>query len=70
MVMPMCTGGEHDMFERRPFNMTYFSEECHKKFNVYPQPDAARVTYGGDRLQAASNIVFSNGLKDPWAGGH
>ncbi|XP_048489351.1 lysosomal Pro-X carboxypeptidase [Plutella xylostella] len=69
MVMPMCTTGEYDMFEPSPWNFTSFSEDCHKKYGVYPHPEAARIEYGGDRLQAASNIVFSNGLLDPWAGG-
>ncbi|XP_060808087.1 lysosomal Pro-X carboxypeptidase [Amyelois transitella] len=68
MVMPMCTS-DTDMFEANTWNLTKYSEECHKKYNVYPRPDAARVQYGGDRLQAATNIVFSNGLLDPWAGG-
>ncbi|CAG9796845.1 unnamed protein product [Diatraea saccharalis] len=69
MVMPMCTTGKHDMFEPQEWNFTKYSEDCYKRYNVYPLQDAARVTYGGDRLQAASNIVYSNGLKDPWAGG-
>ncbi|XP_045511478.1 lysosomal Pro-X carboxypeptidase [Colias croceus] len=69
MVMPMCTTGKDDMFEPSPWNFTQYSEECHKKYNVYPRPDGAGVEYGGDRLHAASNIVFSNGLLDPWAGG-
>ncbi|XP_013175811.1 PREDICTED: lysosomal Pro-X carboxypeptidase [Papilio xuthus] len=69
MVMPMCTNGVDDMFEPMPWNFTEFSEECHKKYKVYPRPEAAWLQYGGDRLQAASNIIFSNGLLDPWAGG-
>ncbi|XP_045779722.1 lysosomal Pro-X carboxypeptidase [Maniola jurtina] len=70
MIMPMCTmGKEFDMFEPSPWNFTKYSEDCHKKYNVYPRPDAARIEYGGDRIKAASNIVFSNGLLDPWAGG-
>ncbi|CAK1544360.1 unnamed protein product [Leptosia nina] len=69
MIMPMCTTGKDDMFEPSPWNFTTYSEDCHKKYNVYPRPDSARIEYGGDRLQAASNIVFSNGLLDPWVGG-
>ncbi|CAB3240100.1 unnamed protein product [Arctia plantaginis] len=69
MVMPMCSNGNTDMFEPMPWNYTLFAEDCHKKYNVYPRPEMARIEYGGDRLQAASNIVFSNGMKDPWTGG-
>ncbi|XP_026756593.2 lysosomal Pro-X carboxypeptidase [Galleria mellonella] len=69
MVMPMCTTGLDDMFEKSPWNFTEFAEKCHKTYNVYPMEQAARIQYGGNRLQAASNIVLSNGLLDPWAGG-
>ncbi|XP_039760397.1 lysosomal Pro-X carboxypeptidase [Pararge aegeria] len=69
MIMPMCTTGVDDMFEASPWNFTKYAEDCHKKYNVYPRPEAARIEYGGDRIKAASNIVFSNGLLDPWAGG-
>lgn len=68
--MPMCSTGVDDMFEPSPWNFTEYSEGCHKKYNVYPRPELARIQYGGDRLQAASNIVFSNGLLDPWVGGN
>lgn len=69
MVLPICSTGVNDMFEPNPWNFTKFAEGCYKKYNVYPRSQGARVEYGGARLQAASNIVFSNGLLDPWAGG-
>ncbi|OWR42386.1 lysosomal Pro-X carboxypeptidase [Danaus plexippus] len=69
MIMPMCTTGNQDMFEPSPWNFTKYAEDCHRKYNVYPRQEAARIQYGGDRLRAATNIVFSNGLLDPWAGG-
>ncbi|XP_072947836.1 lysosomal Pro-X carboxypeptidase-like [Epargyreus clarus] len=69
MVMPMCTTGKDDMFEPFRWNFTWYRDVCHKKYNVYPRENAARVLYGGGLLRSASNIVFSNGLLDPWAGG-
>ncbi|XP_072947803.1 lysosomal Pro-X carboxypeptidase-like [Epargyreus clarus] len=69
LMIPMCTNGNEDMFEPNSWNFTRHAETCHKRYNVYPQKNAARIQYGGGRLRAASNIVFSNGLLDPWAGG-
>ena len=34
-----------------------------------PQPDLANRLYGGRNLDSATNIVFSNGLLDPWSSG-
>ena len=31
-----------------------------------PRPMWATVEWGGKRIETASNIVFSNGLFDPW----
>ncbi|GBP76885.1 Lysosomal Pro-X carboxypeptidase [Eumeta japonica] len=69
MVMPMCSDGVNDMFEPNPWNYTTFAEDCKKKYGISPKPEMARIEYGGDNLKAASNIVFSNGLLDPWTGG-
>ena len=33
-----------------------------------PRPMWATVEWGGKRIETASNIVFSNGLFDPWCG--
>lgn len=69
MVMPICTTGTTDMFEPAPWNFTEYSAECYRKYGVYPRERDARITYGGAMLQAASNIVFSNGMLDPWTAG-
>lgn len=57
------------MFEPNQWNFEKFAADCKKKYGVGPRTDLAKVEFGGDRLQAASNIVFSNGLLDPWAAG-
>lgn len=70
MVMPMCQNGTTDMFLPKSWNLAEYSDDCFKKFKVRPRAAPEAVTqYGGGRLYAASNIIFSNGLLDPWSGG-
>lgn len=69
MVMPMCST-EKEMFEPAKWDFAKFSEDCHKTWGVkVNRPDLAILEYGGAYLNSASNIVFSNGLLDPWASG-
>ncbi|XP_044765959.1 lysosomal Pro-X carboxypeptidase [Coccinella septempunctata] len=69
MVMPMCSEQE-DMFETSPWDFKKFSADCVKKWGVKPRnPKEVILQYGGQNLKYASNIVFSNGLLDPWSGG-
>lgn len=71
MVMPMCqSGNDTDMFPTKPWDFKAYSDECFKKFKVRPRlPQAAVTHYGGGRMVGASNIIFTNGLQDPWSGG-
>ncbi|XP_055523896.1 lysosomal Pro-X carboxypeptidase [Wyeomyia smithii] len=70
MMMPMCSeGGEKDMFPKKPWDEKKNSDECFKKFGVRPKPNVAFTMYGGQFLDGVSNIIFSNGLLDPWSGG-
>ena len=41
----------------------------HIEYLTTPRPALADTLYGGRSLEAASNIVFSNGLLDPWSSG-
>ncbi|XP_060537305.1 lysosomal Pro-X carboxypeptidase [Cylas formicarius] len=69
MIMPICSTDE-DMFENTPYNFTEYSEKCFKEYSVRPRNENVPILeYGGDDLETASNIVFSNGLLDPWSGG-
>lgn len=69
MVMPSCSTGVHDMFWEDKWDFGKYSDDCFKKFGVRPREKAAVTYYGDKSLETASNIVFSNGLLDPWSGG-
>ncbi|KAK5639296.1 hypothetical protein RI129_011788 [Pyrocoelia pectoralis] len=69
MIMPMCST-KRDMFEEQAWNYTKFSHDCYTRWNVQiTQPNLAIIEYGGKNLGAESNIIFTNGLMDPWSGG-
>ncbi|KAL1455742.1 hypothetical protein WDU94_009812 [Cyamophila willieti] len=67
MMMPFCST-EEEMFEPYPWDYDGFKENCGRRFGVSPSPKIAEKLYGGLRIEAASNIIFSNGLLDPWSG--
>jgi len=59
MVMPMCFDNVQDMFEKTPWNYTAYAEGCKQRWKVEPRPLMADTMYGGKKLQAASNIIFT-----------
>jgi len=63
-----CTTGKDDMFYDDKFSLDKVSDFCYKTFKVRPRSDMMAVTFGSGQLEAASNIVFSNGERDPWSG--
>jgi len=69
MIMPMCFDGVADMFEKAPWNETMVIETCLAKWKVKPRIKMADIMYGSKELHGASNIIFSNGLLDPWSSG-
>ena len=69
MVMPMCSDGVNDIFENQPWDLDAYTEKCMKKWKVKPRPMMVPLIYGGKNITASSNIVFSNGLLDPWSTG-
>lgn len=69
MVMPMCANGVTDMFEEMEFNLTGISERCVRDFGIRPDASLAVREWGGKLLPTASNIIFSNGDRDPWSAG-
>ena len=52
-----------------PYNASVSAWWCNHDFGVTPKSDWARINWGGNRLSTLSNVVFSNGLLDPWIAG-
>ncbi|KAK2576844.1 hypothetical protein KPH14_005476 [Odynerus spinipes] len=69
IVTIMCSDGVNDMFRPQPWDIKKLSEDCYKKYGVRSQPYMVCKEYGCKDLSTATNIVFSNGLMDPWSGG-
>lgn len=67
--MPSCSL-ESDMFEEEEWNFEDFENECFERWGVRARrEDDAVLEYGGQHLKPYSNIVFSNGMLDPWMPG-
>ena len=54
------------LYALQPFSMKDSIERCQEQWGVTPRPMWATIQWGGRRIETASNIVFSNGLYDPW----
>eukprot|EP00921_Rhytidocystis_pertsovi_P016289 GHVQ01025757.1.p2 GENE.GHVQ01025757.1~~GHVQ01025757.1.p2 ORF type:complete len:246 (+),score=24.81 GHVQ01025757.1:22-738(+) len=62
------TNGKTDMFPGAPFDVRKYSEMCRQQFNVEPDLDWVE-RYTGTNFADCTNIVFSNGMLDPWSTG-
>ena len=52
------------------FNLTAQSDLCFKLYGVRPDPTKLARLFGGYAIPGnVTNVVFSNGLRDPWSGG-
>ena len=71
MVMPFCYDGANDMFERSDWDLAAYTAQCQQTWGeaAVPQASLADNMYGGRDVSMATNIVFSNGLLDPWSSG-
>ncbi|XP_065225455.1 lysosomal Pro-X carboxypeptidase-like [Planococcus citri] len=69
IIMPFCSNGITDMFEPAAWNLTQYAEECYKTYKAVPNERYIEEVYGGKDLRYSSNIIFSNGLLDPWSSG-
>ncbi|KAH6836714.1 Serine carboxypeptidase S28 family protein [Perilla frutescens var. hirtella] len=74
MVMPISEVKNNTMFEASAFNLHQFIKNCEKSYGVSPRPHWITTYYGGHDIRLVlkrfgSNIIFSNGLKDPYSSG-
>ncbi|KAL8528904.1 hypothetical protein ACS0TY_006393 [Phlomoides rotata] len=73
MLMPLSFSNI-SMFPAYDYNYTAEEERCLESFHVKPRPTWITTEFGGHGFKQAlktfgSNIIFSNGLLDPWSGG-
>ncbi|KAL9416360.1 hypothetical protein AB3S75_039535 [Citrus x aurantiifolia] len=74
LVFPIGHGHNDTMFPLAPFDLSSFSKTCEGLFGVQPKPHWVTTYYGGQDIKLtlhnfASNIIFSNGLRDPYSSG-
>ncbi|KAL5580173.1 hypothetical protein UlMin_012615 [Ulmus minor] len=73
MVIPIGINNG-TMFEADPYNLKSFIKGCQDSYGVPPRPHWVTTYYGGHDIKLvlhrfASNIIFSNGLRDPYSSG-
>ncbi|KDP32459.1 hypothetical protein JCGZ_13384 [Jatropha curcas] len=74
LVMPIGLDNNNTMFEALPFDMNRHVNMCQSIFGISPRPHWITTEYGGHDIKSvlgnfASNIIFSNGLRDPFSVG-
>ncbi|KAI5666471.1 hypothetical protein M9H77_16324 [Catharanthus roseus] len=72
MVMPIGRDSNDTMFESEPFDLKDFMDGCNTEYGVVPRPHWITTNYGGHDMKMVlkkfgSNIIFSNGLRDPYS---
>ena len=67
MFMPTARDGVRDIFFPQPWNETRARARCLETWGVEPRTTWADTSFGGRRLRALSNVVWSNGALDPWS---
>lgn len=73
MVMPMSCSNQ-SMFPAYEYDYEAFEEQCMSRYGVKPRPHWITTEFGGKRIETVlkrfgSNIIFSNGMQDPWSRG-
>ncbi|EOA20471.1 hypothetical protein CARUB_v10000783mg [Capsella rubella] len=74
IVIPIGHDKQDTMFQTSPFNMTSYIEGCKSQYGVIPRPHWITTYFGIQDIKLilrrfGSNIIFSNGLSDPYSVG-
>ncbi|CAH8271917.1 unnamed protein product [Arabidopsis lyrata] len=74
IVVPVGHDKQDTMYQTSPFNMTSYIEDCESSYGVSPRPHWITTYFGIQNVKLilqrfGSNIIFSNGLSDPYSVG-
>ncbi|MCD7449661.1 hypothetical protein HAX54_001089 [Datura stramonium] len=73
MVMPTDGNSKESIFPPSKWDYNERARFCQSTFGVKPRPDWVTTEFGGYNIERVlkrfgSNIIFFNGLRDPWSG--
>ncbi|KYQ93237.1 peptidase S28 family protein [Tieghemostelium lacteum] len=68
MIMPVTSDNVHDMFPVSTFDLETLTEYCQATWQTTPNPYWITTYFGGGNF-SATNIIWSNGERDPWSAG-
>ncbi|KAH8482859.1 hypothetical protein H0E87_030082 [Populus deltoides] len=73
MVIPFGISND-SMFQPYPFDLNAYINDCKDEYGVPPRPHWVTTYFGGHDIKLilkrfGSNIIFSNGLRDPYSSG-
>ncbi|XAR64743.1 Lysosomal Pro-Xaa carboxypeptidase [Bertholletia excelsa] len=74
MIMPVGGNSKESIFPESEWNYDARASFCKDNYDVVPRPTWITTEYGGHDIgrvlkRFGSNIIFFNGLRDPWSGG-
>ncbi|KAF3972702.1 hypothetical protein CMV_003811 [Castanea mollissima] len=72
--MPMGGNNKESIFPESHWNYDNRVTFCKLNYGIIPRPDWITTEFGGHDIKRVlkrfwSNIIFFNGLRDPWSGG-
>ncbi|XP_039683651.1 lysosomal Pro-X carboxypeptidase [Medicago truncatula] len=74
MIMPLGGNNEESIFPAHKWELEETLSYCKQTYHIDPRPHWITTEFGGHDIgrvlkRYGSNIIFFNGLRDPWSGG-